>query len=1754
MEIAGKPKIEGKAAQPAKPEEGLPEEVKPQEPVSIPAEQILRESPEEVFKTNIETLKKAGTSKEEYVRLIDEDISSGLPEQRRQAQILKKELKKFGLTPETFYDKYVAEQPAQKQPWEMTKEELKEWTFKVPEGGASKTPKSIFQFRQDKEKNPGDYETLYDLSQQKDSFRFDESLGKGWKDWKTSLHLKETIKKNKPITIYRVSDFGDIVPGAYVSESLEYVKTHQESIIKGKGEVFSKQVKASELLTYGDPHEFLYMPESIESYHKSIVQQALSEGKPVPAEVLKDYPELQKQKPAEVEKKKVITGESQKLLDQAEKYIKDFDKSKTIRYAEIIAQVEKSKTVEPQHMAEAIQYHGGLDPEISISTLFDYSTKTSPLHERVKELGLEDELADKQFWKSVDHVKSVIADMDESAKKMLRQYISVTGDLTEAATGNKLAVGKSGIKKINEIVDRYTLDKSTDSPETKMALALRKTTSGKEPEIQVGQTVYWKENPNISKKVIEIKGTSFLGRELYETGEKDRWYPIANFTVEPTERTPKAKKQAVKEKPTPKPIIKQAPQVSTEGTPKEVLLRQIDEAIKQSPYGGKISYQPGVERPAEKPKELIEFKAQGATYRIENTDTALKDFKDRVEKGVSLREDAPRGGQGLVLGRVKLSSALGFPEPQKPTDRPQDPIITDLPPHEMPMRLEKPAGAVETTSAPEVIESLSFVVQAFGGKTPIRIGRFKHKALGIFKQKEEVIRVKAANDITTATHEVGHAIEKHVFGWVKGSPWKNPNVNSTIQKELSKLGHILYGETQPAAGYKREGFAEFVRLWVTNRAQAERQAPEMFKWFQNEFLPNYPGGQGALEGASRLARVWQEQGAQLRGRKSVAGEPSLKENLETAVKNLKRFFSVQTHFEMLQPYDVLAREAEKKLGHKLAPSEDPYFTGKALRTTHDARVKYMVEKGMIDIAGNITGAPLQDIRALVKDRRADFTTYLWAKRALALWNDPKNQARNPGLSIKDAEQIVKELDNPNFQLAAQKVYDWNQGVLNYAAEASRSFAAILEKIKEVDPGYYIPLNREFRELDEMWARAAIRGAKGGSPIARLKGSGRRIKDPFPQMISNARNIIRSAHQRMIVDQTIKLSKIEGMGHFVEKVPVEQIPAATRTLEQVIEQINRQLAEQGGGISLEGDIDLAGEAITFFAPAQSPKGKDPIIPIWNNGEVEWYQVDGELYRLLNGLEVYRLPEIMGLPILDWTFGVPTRVFRAGTTGLRATFSLVTNPFRDIQTLWINTQSNVNAFRLLGTWIHSMTSSALDKVGYTKQSPYFEAFQRLGGEMSQSLAQDMNHTRRTARNLFKDRLLRTVDPRNWLDYIREILQFPESASRVTELKLLSDKVGWKPGQPMTLDQSLELLLASKEVTVDFSAGGEFSRLWNQIAPFWNAGFQGPRSFARAAGRDPKKFILHGLGALTIPTLLNWWINKDKDWYTELSPAEKFLYWYFETDWPQKTLVRLPRAFEVGQIFASFPEMFMDSFYRQDAELAKEWFGVFMKNSTPEPTPLLLKEVIQQHANKDFFWDRPIVSRGLIKRPAEEQFDEFTSRLSIKLGDVFNVSPKRVDHGIRSIFGTLSGDILELTGLGESDGIEKEKEAADIPVIGTLFKRGGELGMRQQSINKLYDLYEDATTKQASIRYEETEDERQLRLMLGDATRVMTLTSYVRSRTVKASDREKLTQEALSIAKEVLDIYSEGRITWIRREYFAEKRRKAESAKVRFIEEAA
>ena len=1038
-------------------------------------------------------------------------------------------------------------------------------------------------------------------------------------------------------------------------------------------------------------------------------------------------------------------------------------------------------------------------------------------------------------------------------------------------------------------------------------------------------------------------------------------------------------------------------------------------------------------------------------------------------------------------------------------------------------------------SAPAVIGAMAKITEAAGRALPLRSGRIgQRRALGIFKVRPEVIRTREANDIPTAAHEVAHAIEKVIYGWPKGGPWKGSiaGVTGKMQRELRQLGFRLYGESKPVGGYKREGFAEFVRAWITSDEESLRVAPTFAEWFDGSFLAGQPKVRKAMESARDATTRYGDQGSRQRAVASMADTGSLRERIGRAGKGVRRFFSMENLVDMAQPIAEFSAEAQRKLERPLAPSQDPSLTLSALRTTHTARTRYMVENAMIDLAGNKVGQPLNSIEAMIRPlEREDFTIYLWARRARALWNDPQG-ARNPGLSLIDAEQIISELENPRFAQGAQIVYEWNDGVLNYAAQASPSFRQIVSKVRERDPGDYVPLQRMFDEIDDLWGRAAQKGgATTRSPVKRLKGSGRRIKDPFPVMISQASSTLRAAHHRMVIDQIIRLSSIEGMGGLIEEVPPEMVPGATRTIGQLLDQLKKRLAREGVGLETDPKgpvndetLEVFNEAVTFFVPKDRPSGADPIVPLWDGEKIRWFQVDAKLFDALSALDVYRLPQVAGLGILEATLGKSAEIFRAGTVGLRASFGLLWNPIRDAQTMWVNTQTSAAGPRLLATWLGAMTDAALDRtVG--RRSEYLDAFVRLGGEMAQPLGQDLPQASRAARRLFHGRTARTLDPRNWFDWYRDLVQAPESAPRVAELKLLSAEIGWQPGEPMTVDQSFRLLLAAKQVTTDFTAAGEFSRFVNRMVPFHNAAIQGPRANLRAGKRNPQKFALRGL-QLTAATMLLWWRNKDEEWWKEMDLREKFLHWHFSVTLPdgREEIVRIPRGFEVGLVFSAFPEMLLDAWHSKDPKSVIAFMKVAFQTMMPPLTPPGLEEIYEQGANRDTFFDTPIVPRGQQNLPAEEQFNEFTSRAAITMGQIFKVSPRRIDHGIRGMFGPVGSDLVELVGLGAA-GIERENELADTPIFGRLFVRGGTT--RSRSIDELYDALEAARKTQYSNVREENAIQRQQRLLLEDASKAVTALSYVRRFTPSVLDRRTLSTEANALARAALqEIGEEGR----------------------------
>jgi hypothetical protein len=143
----------------------------------------------------------------------------------------------------------------------MTPEELLAWKIDTT---YSVSPDTAFEFRDDEE-----LWTLDKVSVGDQQLLIDEALGRRWsREWRPTTHLVPKIKRGEKMTVYRSSDVGDIIPGSYVSESMEYASEHGRCHIPEDCEwrIYHLEVYPDELMWYGDPHEFIFIPRSPERW------------------------------------------------------------------------------------------------------------------------------------------------------------------------------------------------------------------------------------------------------------------------------------------------------------------------------------------------------------------------------------------------------------------------------------------------------------------------------------------------------------------------------------------------------------------------------------------------------------------------------------------------------------------------------------------------------------------------------------------------------------------------------------------------------------------------------------------------------------------------------------------------------------------------------------------------------------------------------------------------------------------------------------------------------------------------------------------------------------------------------------------------------------------------------------------------------------------------------------------------------------------------------------------------------------------------------------------------------------------------------------------------------------------------------------------------------------------------------------------------------------------------------------------------
>ncbi len=146
----------------------------------------------------------------------------------------------------------------------LSMEELRQLEFIRPAKStmSSLSPKEAFDLREQGEVDTTEgFETLAGYLQNPER-RIDAAMSL------LKVRIDRLPPTNRSLKVFRACDsscgaqYGAILPGAYVTELKSQAYEHGRSYLQRSFEIFSTHVYPDELLTLGNPHDFIYIPRS----------------------------------------------------------------------------------------------------------------------------------------------------------------------------------------------------------------------------------------------------------------------------------------------------------------------------------------------------------------------------------------------------------------------------------------------------------------------------------------------------------------------------------------------------------------------------------------------------------------------------------------------------------------------------------------------------------------------------------------------------------------------------------------------------------------------------------------------------------------------------------------------------------------------------------------------------------------------------------------------------------------------------------------------------------------------------------------------------------------------------------------------------------------------------------------------------------------------------------------------------------------------------------------------------------------------------------------------------------------------------------------------------------------------------------------------------------------------------------------------------------------------------------------------------
>ncbi len=668
----------------------------------------------------------------------------------------------------------------------------------------------------------------------------------------------------------------------------------------------------------------------------------------------------------------------------------------------------------------------------------------------------------------------------------------------------------------------------------------------------------------------------------------------------------------------------------------------------------------------------------------------------------------------------------------------------------------------------------------------------------------------------------------------------------------------------------------------------------------------------------------------------------------------------------------------------------------------------------------------------------NFENYAKSKSAMERWSFLRRQNfytganfyKTFGFSESDAKKWIAE-GNDTSKTAFDKLQVFFQSNRDFMLETgliSETQHAALSKFKNYAPFFRVGEDLD-AETQAVYDRAMelFPGGKGLSGrdagVRKFSGSTRTTKNLVESIINQTQRLTDAGYKNIAAARSLNLMREIDLAQYLK-----QDSAQVRAK---LEEMKKALEKQGIDVG-----DLSDEEIKTKVPIEAyfditNDKDDNIVSVRVNGKLAFYKVeDPELLVAVKNLGGEKFNK-------SWNLLTGPKNFM--------TFAVTKLPQFAIRNFIRDTGSNAILFG--GKTIAPYLGHTIKNLGKTMFADAH--LQKLwasgagGGSWYSVKAKDISADfKNDAWNKTKQVGKYAIKPLSWvLGKYERALQSSEQANRLSRFE--QAKASGASDMEASF-QAMDVLNFGMKGSGRWTGDNDWAKagaaVFNavvRITPFLNARIQGLYKLWREAGIQDglhnqvgeisvknrtraviqslsKAVLMRGMMLATASVMYSIYSNNSEDddgekWYEKIPAHDKLNYWHFYIG--NNNIIRIPKPFEIGYVFATIPEIFTDTIFQKRPDAGK----VLLKGLTQslEINPLanpIFDTIVEQARNKDSFSGRPIIEYADKELTPKYQYDADTSATTKAIANVFNgmglgetwlASPARVQNVIGNFF---------------------------------------------------------------------------------------------------------------------------------------------------------